>query len=141
MNIDQFDQSELITKAITGDFQVFLWRNHGQANPGLEFIWWHSRHAEGLALNFGRIKDPNLDAVLEQTWATTDPGELDTLGQQINTLFAENVYNLWLDYTNWIIPVQAGVHGVNAMTLPSGTAGEIPSIAGRVWLHEAWKEA
>ena len=62
VNIDQFDQSELITKAITGDFEVFLWRNHGQSNPGLEFIWWHSRHAEGLALNFGRIKDPNLDA-------------------------------------------------------------------------------
>ena len=80
VNIDQFDQSELITKAITGDFQVLLWRNHGQGNPGLEFIWWHSRHAEGLALNFGRINDPNLDALLEQTWATTDPAELDELG-------------------------------------------------------------
>ncbi len=140
VNIDQFDQSELITKAITGDFQVFLWRNHGQSNPGLEFIWWHSRHAEGLALNFGRIKDPALDALLEQTWATTDPAELDELGKQINTIFADGVYNLWLDYTNWVIPYQAGVHGINTMTLPSGTAGDIPSIAGRVWLHEAWKE-
>ena len=48
VTIDQFDQSELITKAITGGFQVFAWRNHGQGNPGLEFVWWHSRHADGL---------------------------------------------------------------------------------------------
>lgn len=140
VNIDQFDQSELITKAITGAFQVFLWHNHGQSNPGLEFIWWHSRHAEGLALNFGRIKDPELDAVLEQTWQTTDPAELDELGKQINTIFAENVYNLWLTETEWIIPQQANVHGINEMTLADGKV-VLPSIAGRVWLHEAWKDA
>ena len=103
VNIDQFDQSELITKAITGSFEVFLWRNHGQSNPGLEFIWWHSRHAEGLALNFGRIKDTNLDAVLDQTWQTTDRATLDDLGQQINTIFAENVYNIWLNTTEWFV--------------------------------------
>ena len=141
VNIDQFAQSELITRAISGNFQTLLWRNHGQSNPGMEFIWWHSRHAEGLALNFGRIKDPNLDALLEQTWATTDPTELDELGKQINAIFGENVYNLWLDENQWRIPYQANVHGINTMTLPSGTTVEIPSIAGRVWLHEAWKDA
>lgn len=140
VNIDQFDQSELITKAITGSFEVFLWRNHGQANPGLEFVWWHSRHAEGLALNFGRIVDPNLDALLEQTWQTTDLAELDELGKQINTVFAENVYNLWLTETEWIIPQQANVHGINEMTFDGETV-VLPSIAGRVWLHEAWKDA
>jgi peptide/nickel transport system substrate-binding protein len=140
VNIDQFDQSELITKAITGSFEVFLWRNHGQGNPGLEFVWWHSRHAEGLALNFGRIKDPNLDALMDQTWQTLDPAELDTIAKDINTLFAENVYNLWLDTTEWQIPYQSTVHGINEMTLGDETV-VLPSIAGRVWLHEAWKDA
>jgi peptide/nickel transport system substrate-binding protein len=140
VNIDQFDQSELITKAITGDFQTLLWRNHGQSNPGLEFVWWHSRHAEGLALNFGRIKDPNLDALMDQTWQTTDLAELDTIAKDINTIFAENVYNLWLDTTEWNIPYQANVHGINEMTLDDETV-VLPSIAGRVWLHEAWKDA
>jgi peptide/nickel transport system substrate-binding protein len=140
VNIDQFDQSELITKAITGDFQAFLWRNHGQGTPGLEEIWWASRHAEGLALNFGRITDPAIDALLEKTWATVDRAELDDLGQQINRLFAENVNNLWLNYTEWEIPYQAGVHGIGVMSLPSGNKA-MTSIAGRVWLQEAWKEA
>ena len=140
VTIDQFDQSELITKAITGGFQVFLWRNHGQGNPGLEFVWWHSRHAEGLALNFGRIVDPEMDALLEQTWATTDREELDELGKQINQVFADNVYNLWLNTTEWNNSYQADVHGVGVMHLPSGNLGQT-AIAGRTWLHEAWKES
>ena len=139
VTIDQFDQSELITKALTGGFQVFLWRNHGQGNPGLETVWWHSRHAAGLALNFGRIVDPELDALLEQTWGTTDLGELDEIGQQINQRFAENVYNLWLNETEWANVYQGNVHGVGVMHLPSGNLGQT-AIAGRTWLHEAWKE-
>jgi peptide/nickel transport system substrate-binding protein len=140
VNIDQFDQSELITKAITGDFEVFLWRNHGQGNPGLEFVWWHSRHAEGLALNFGRIKDPQMDDLLFQSWATTDQGELDAIAKEINQLFAAQVYNIWLNTTEWRSPYQANVHGVGVMTLPSGNDVQ-GSVAGRMYLHEAWKDA
>ncbi len=137
VNIDQFDQSELITRAISGDFETFLWRNHGQGNPGLEFVWWHSRHAEGLALNFGRIIDPALDDLLLQSWATDDLGELDALGQQINGLFAENVYNMWLNTTEWNNPVAAGTNGVNTVTL-DGETRVVGQFAGRLFLHEAW---
>jgi peptide/nickel transport system substrate-binding protein len=139
VNIDVFDQSELITKALTGDFQVFAWRNHGQNNPGLEFVWWHSRHTEGLALNFGRIIDTEIDTLMEQIQATTDQAEIDELAKQVNQRFAEGVYNLWLVSTDWEIPYGANVHNVGVVTLPSGSAAE-PTIAGRVWLHETWKE-
>ena len=139
VNIDQFDQSELITKAITGQFEVFLWRNHGQGNPGLEFVWWHSRHAEGLALNFGKIVDPEMDALLEATWATTDRAELDALAQDINRVFSANVYNLWLNTNEWAIPYQGNVHGIGVLTLPGGNLGQ-PVLAGRTWVEEAWKE-
>ncbi len=139
VQIDQFDQSELITKAITGDFEVFLWRNHGQGNPGLEFVWWHSRHATGLALNFGRIVDTEMDRLLEATWATTDPAELDDLAMQINQLFAAKVYNIWLNTTEWANPYQGNVHGIGVMNLPSGNVGQT-GLAGRTWVQEAWKE-
>ena len=139
VQIDQFDQSELITKAITGQFEVFLWRNHGQGNPGLEEIWWHSRHAEGLALNFGRIIEPDLDTLLDATWTTDDAAELDALGQDINRLFAENVNNLWLNFTEWANPYQGNVHGVGVLTLPSGNFAQT-GLAGRTWVEEAWIE-
>lgn len=137
VNIDQFDQSELITRAISGDFETFLWRNHGQGNPGLEMVWWHSRHAEGLALNFGRIIDPTMDELLFESWATNDLGELDGIGQEINTLFAENVYNLWLNTAEWHNPVAAGTNGVNTVTL-NGETRVVGQFAGRLFLQEAW---
>ena len=137
VNIDQFDQSELITRAITGNFEVFLWRNHGQGNPGLEYVWWNSRHASGLALNFGRIIDPELDALLEQTWQTSDLDELDSLGQDISRLFGDNVYNIWLGHTEWNLPFQANVNGVGNIDTPSGNKAN-PSFAGRMWLTQAW---
>ena len=124
---------------ITGAFQVVYMRNHGQGHPGLEFVWWHSRHAEGLALNFSRIIDPEMDSLLEQTWATTDAAELDELGKQINQVLGANVYGLWLNTIEWAIPFGPDVHGVGVMNLPSGNLGQ-PAIAGRTWLHEAWRE-
>ena len=139
VSIDQFEQAELITKAITGDFETFLWRNHGQGHPGLELVWWHSRHAEGLALNFGRLISPEMDDLLFESWTTVDQGELDTIGQGINTLFAENVFNVWLNTTEWSNPYRDGVHGLQQITLDSGNTNQ-QSLAGRVEVDEAWIE-
>lgn len=119
---------------------MFAWRNHGQNNPGLEYVWWHSRHTEGLALNFGRIIDAEIDSLMDQIQATTDQAEIDSLAQQVNERFASEVYNLWLVSTEWEIPYASNVHGVGVVTLPSGGVAE-PTIAGRTWLHEAWKES
>jgi peptide/nickel transport system substrate-binding protein len=137
--IDQFEQSELITRALGGDFEVFAWRNHGQGHPGLEYVWWHSRHAEGIALNFGRIVNPVIDDLLQQTWATLDTDELDAIGQEMNQEFAAQVHNLWLNTTEWANPYREGVHGVQVMSLESGKQVQ-GSLAGRVWLQEAWIE-
>ncbi|MEP6300268.1 MAG: ABC transporter substrate-binding protein, partial [Ilumatobacter sp.] len=135
--IDQFDQSELITRAISGDFEVFAWRNHGQGNPGLELVWWHSRHAEGLALNFGRIIDPVVDELLFEAWSTTDRDELDRIGQEINQQFSANVNNIWLGFTDWNNGVAAGTNGVNTVTI-DGETRVVGQYAGRLFLHEAW---
>jgi peptide/nickel transport system substrate-binding protein len=139
VNIDQFDQSELITKAITGSFQAFLWRNHGQGNPALENIWWNSRFTTGIALNFGRIREPDLDALLAEAQSTRDTAELDRIAQDISKSFAEHVNNLWLNVTEWENVFQGNVHGVGVLSLPSGNKGQT-AIAGRTWVTEAWKE-
>ena len=44
------------------------------------------------------------------------------------------------EVTRWNIGYQANVHGVDTLTLPSGAKAGA-SIAGRVWLQEAWKDA
>ena len=138
--LDPFDQAELVTRALTGNFQLAQFRNHGNEHPGWEELWWHSRHAEGLALNFGRIVNPDLDDVLDQTWATNDAAELDALAQDMNAILGENAYNLWLWHSDWIHAYAEDVHNVNEMTLGSGKP-VLDSIAGRIWVQEAWKES
>jgi len=138
VEIDQFDQSELITKAITGQFEVFLWRNHGQGHPGLELVWWHSRHASGLALNFGRIIDDRMDELMLESWTTNDPAELSKISGEINELFGEQVYNLWLNVSSFRVVHQGDVHNVGVIHTPSGGMA-LPSLAGRTWLGEVWR--
>jgi ABC-type transport system substrate-binding protein len=76
VTIDQIDQAQYILTAALGDFQVFQWRNHGGFDLDQQYFWWHSSASldpGSLALNFGRIKDPALDALLDENRASTIP--------------------------------------------------------------------
>lgn len=137
VRIDQFEQSGFLTKALTADYQTLLFRNHGGGNPALETVWWHSRHAEGLATNFGRIIDSEMDRLMVALDATNTSSELDTIGQDVNRLFGSQVYNLWLNTGEWALPYRAGVEGVGNLTLPTGNT-QRGAVGGRIWLHEAW---
>ena len=44
-----------------------------------------------LALNFGRIKDPQLDALLDENRASTDPARKKEIAEEVNKLFATAV--------------------------------------------------
>ncbi|HET6662644.1 MAG TPA: ABC transporter substrate-binding protein, partial [Acidimicrobiales bacterium] len=69
VTINTVEQGQYILDALQGNFQVFGWRNHGGVDPDSQRIWWHSETGDAatnpLALNFGGIDDPDLDAQLE----------------------------------------------------------------------------
>ena len=137
--ITQVDQGTLISNAVFGLFQTFLWRNHNGASLENERTWWHSEYAAGLAVNFGRIVDPALDAALEAAGRTTDPDELRALAEEINRVFAAGVYNVWLNWSLWMLPHLDHVHNLAILTLPDGR--EILNlIEGRAFLTETWIE-
>ena len=48
-----------------------------------------------LALNFGRIKDPQLDALLDENRASNDPARKKEIAEEVNKLFATQCYNIW----------------------------------------------
>ena len=78
VTLDQIDQGNYILTALLGNFQVFQWRNHSGFDLDNQYIWWHSSSAVPvgeLALNFGRIKDPQIDELLDKNRAETDPGD------------------------------------------------------------------
>jgi len=132
VTLDQIDQANYIVTALLGNFQTFQWRNHGGFDMDQQYFWWHSSSAlpvGQLALNFGRIKDPNLDALLDENRATDDPAKKKELAESVNKLFAEQCYNLWGSYTTWIVAGTPDIRGIDGsnLELPDGAG---PSING-----------
>ena len=137
--ITQYDQGTLILNAVIGSFQTFLWRNHNGASLEAERIWWHTEYASGLAINFGRILSPRIDAALDAASQTADRDELRALAEDINLAFAEDVHNVWLTWSLWMLPHQDHVQNLALLTLPDGR--EILNlIEGRAFLTETWIE-
>jgi peptide/nickel transport system substrate-binding protein len=121
----QIEQGQFIITALTGDFEMFGWRNHGGVSPDTQRIWWHSETADepgALALNFGRIRDDVIDENLDIIRASDDDDEVQEAAEAINRQFGEQVYNLWTSWTVWGIGKKPDVNGLDAFTLPSGDA-------------------
>jgi peptide/nickel transport system substrate-binding protein len=145
VTIDQIDQGNYIVQALLGNFQVFQWRNHGGLELDSQYVWWHSSSSldiGALALNFGRIRDPDLDALLDANRASTDPAEKKQIAEDVNRLFAKQCYNLWGTYTVWVVagdPNIRGIAGTN-LELPDGggPANEGSGIAGTFYPQTLW---
>lgn len=119
----QIEQGQFIVTALTGDFEMFGWRNHGGVDPDAQRIWWHSETADppgALALNFGRIRDDVIDESLDTVRASQDEAEVQAAAEAINERFGDQVYNLWHSWTVWGIAKKPNVNGLDGFTLPDG---------------------
>ena len=145
VTIDQIDQANYIVTALLGNFEVFQWRNHGGVDLDQQYFWWHSSSSlpvGSLALNFGRIKDATLDALLEENRATLDPTRKQEIAEEVNRLFGTECYNLWGSYAIWVIASKPEVKGFAAanLVLPDGeVALEGSGMAGTFYTSTIWK--
>ena len=139
VSITQVDQAEFITNAVFGLFTAFLWRQHPSFDIAGERIWWHSKFGQGIALNFGRINNPRIDAALDESRDTNEPERRRELAEEINRAFAEEANYIWFYHSNWLVATHDHVHGIDALSLPEG--GEhVKVMEGRVFLAETWIE-
>ena len=142
VTLDQIDQGNYIVTALLGNFQVFQWRNHSGFDLDNQYIWWHSSSAVPvgqLALNFGRIRDPQIDALLDKNRAETDPAKKQGYAEEVNKIFAEQCYNLWGSWDIWGIAHKPTVHGVENFTLPDGKTSQFgQGIAGTFYPMTLW---
>ena len=139
VKITQVDQAELITNAVFGNFTAFLWRQHEGFGVATERVWWHSKFGQGIALNFGRINNPAIDAALDEVLTTTDADRQRELAEDINRAFGESVHYIWFYNSNWLFATHDHVHGVDNLTLDGGAQHE-RIFSGRVFLTETWIE-
>jgi peptide/nickel transport system substrate-binding protein len=144
VTLDQIEQGEFITQALVGNFEAFGWRNHGGFDPDTQQVWWTSDNAlpEGeIALNFGRIRDDDIDRNLDIIRESQDDAERQAAAEEINRIFGEQVYNIWTSWVIWAIPYQSRVHGVQTpVVMPDGTPSTVAGIGftGAINLHQLW---
>ena len=144
VTIDQIDQANYIVTALLGNFQVFQWRNHGGFDLDQQYAWWHSKAAPPvgeLALNFGRIRDPQLDALLDENRASTDAARKKEIAEEVNLLFGTQCYDIWGSYTIWGVAGKPSVHGVTLFPLPDGSNAPFGAgFAGTFYPMTLWVE-
>ncbi len=116
VSIVAIEQAALISQVISGNYEAIAWRFHAGGDPDDNFVAWHS----GTPLNFGRLADPELDAILEEGRSEPDRSRRDEIYQDVNRTFAVEAYSQWLNWVQWSIGTATDVHGVLGPNLPNG---------------------
>jgi peptide/nickel transport system substrate-binding protein len=140
-NITPIEQGQYIGLALSGDFDVFAWRNHGGTDPDQQLLWWISAASAPIgaqALNFGRFSDDVIDENLITIRTNPDEEARTAAAEAINQRFGEQVYNLWLNWTIWGISSAPYVNDQVLNTLPDGSPGIGLAFAGRHQVNQIW---
>jgi peptide/nickel transport system substrate-binding protein len=143
VSIVQLDQTKLITDALLGDpqFMAFAWRNHSGYVLDNQYFWWHSSQARPpgqLALNFGRLRDPVIDQLLDDAHVTPDRAKQQADAEAVNREFAKQCWTIPISWVQWGIVAQPDVHGLDNPTFPAGQPGTLRSSFGTLWFENAW---
>jgi peptide/nickel transport system substrate-binding protein len=146
VTIDQIEQSKLINNALFGDpaFDAFGWRNHAGLYVDAQYYWWHSSAAidpPGLALNFGRLKDPEIDRLLEVSRSAATPEERLAAAEDINRRFASECFIIPTSFTKWGVVSSINVQGVGRTPQADGvgTLRDGAGFPGQIWLTSVFK--
>ena len=140
VNIDQIEQSTLITNALLGspDFDLFGWRNHAGLFADSQYFWWHGSAAlppGQLALNFGRLDDPVINENLEKARSEADPDVRRGYAEEINRRFASECFIIPTTETQWGVFFDDSIQNVGRLPTPDGSAfgRDGAGFPGQVW--------
>ena len=134
-------QNDFINLAAFGtpEFEVFLWRLHTGVFVDQQYLWWHSDNAfpDGeLSLNFGRVRDPDIDAGLDAARQSRTDEEATAAAEDVNRAFAEQCYYIPLAWLPWAVLSDPRIDGIGEVTLPDGTTVVDGSgSAGQFWMQ------
>lgn len=116
-------QSELVSTAISGDFEMMPFRLYGGGIPDTNYVWWYS----GGPANFPRIADPEIDRLLDEGRSEPDEARRKEIYEAINRRFGEQAWILPLSWITWTLASQPTVHGYDPDTAPDLPDGSRPS--------------
>lgn len=143
VNINQIEQSTLITNALLGspDFEAFLWRNHAGLIVDQQNYWWHSKAIlPGFSLNFGRLADPVIDDLLDKARSEADPEVRRGYAEDINRRFAEQCWIIPLTFTKWGVIYDPAVQNIGRSPQADGDGflRDGQGFPGQVWMQSVF---
>jgi len=141
------EQAAYITNALNGQYTVNCWAQLGATDPDGDSIWWTSANANPpgqLALNFMRMKDPQIDDALKKGHSTADPAARKQAYATVWKRFAQILPYVYLGHPHTaVIWAKDRVHGVGDTKLPDGSKpliyrGALPNVIplGSVWVSK-----
>ena len=95
--LQQEDQTSFINTALGGNFSLLLWRNHPGEDPDTQYVWWTAaspdqlRQVQGPAAAGAARPGPRRSPI---------PRSARAIYEQVNKIFATQVYNVWAYYGN-----------------------------------------
>ncbi|MFT7599240.1 MAG: peptide/nickel transport system substrate-binding protein [Acidimicrobiales bacterium] len=144
VSITPIEQGQFIGLALAGVFQAQGWRNHAGVDPSEQWYWWSSATASPiapeipeLALNLGRFQDAAMDEQFAIVRQNPDPAARQAAAEEINRLFAENVWNFWTVWTLWGLVANPRVQNITGLEYPEGGLTK-PVLAGKHHLTQIW---
>jgi peptide/nickel transport system substrate-binding protein len=138
VQLAQFQQSDLINNALVGKFQAYEWRQWAAVDPDLNYLFWSPTTIfSGLATNFARNSDPQVESYLQQGRTSADPSVRAKSYQQIAERFAVDLPYIVYDRAVWAIIANSKVQNFNNPTTPAG-APAYGMIVGTVWPAQIW---
>lgn len=93
VTLEPFDQNRLVQNMVTKQFEASMFRFTGRADPHVNtFSFLHSRFADVTpSSNYGGIKHPRVDALLEQGMNTVDPARRAQIYSELARFLATDV--------------------------------------------------
>jgi peptide/nickel transport system substrate-binding protein len=131
-NIQTFDQASFIGNAVTGNYQAYIWRQFGAADPDTNYVWWIGANATGtLALNMSRNVDPVLDQALKDGRATIDFAPRKKAYDTVVDRQTQDLNYIWLSHTRWAMATDNRLRGIQGFPLPDGgtSAGLVSGVS------------
>lgn len=117
VNLQSGEQAALINKALGTDWDIMGSRNFPGGFPDANYAWWHT----GSPINFGRVSDPELDALMDEGRSELDPDVAVGIYEDANRRLNEGLHFGWLTWTEWTVATRPGVAGIFGAQLPDGT--------------------
>jgi peptide/nickel transport system substrate-binding protein len=128
-------QVDLISRAISGDYDMLFFRNQPGDDPDSNRVWWYG---EGNLVNFGNFDDPEINENLDIGRQDPDPETRKEAYEAVNRRLGEQVYNVYLYHQPWAVAMASNVHGVLGPDLPAGDPASQRLVTGHpllgIWI-------